>query len=293
MRKIFATFLFLTAGLLAPLPARAQSFSVGYTYYPYSRLEQVSGTPSPDSPTHIRVNTLQALISYPLKFNQGRTQLENTIVYNFLKFDYRGAPSLLESVQSYSYTAFFTHDFLNGLGIIAVVTPGFADDFHGPATSSAITLSMALACSYKFSEDFKVGLGVAIDTTFGEDLLMPVASVDWAITDQLWLESVLPISVQLTYLPIRLIGFRATVAVTGNRFHGDANRYNVENPQLNYSVITGDLGMRWFILPWLHLSIHGGATLYRRFEFSDGRKSFAKYDPTNCAVFKVYLGVGE
>jgi hypothetical protein len=183
--------LFFTAGFLTCPPVRAQSFSVGYVYYPYSRLEQVSGTPSPDAPTHLRVNTLQALLEYPLEFNQGRTRLENTFKYMFHKFDYRGTAPLLESVQSYSFTAFFTHDFLNGLGIIAVVTPGFADDFHGPATSKAVTLSAALAGSYKFSDDFKVGLGVAIDTTFGEDVLMPVASVDWAITDQLWLESIL------------------------------------------------------------------------------------------------------
>ena len=79
---------------------------------------------------------------------------------------------------------------------------------------------------------------------------------------------------------------------TGNHYHGDTNRYPVKNPQLNYSAVTGDLGIRWFILPWLHLTVHGGATFYRRYEFSDGRKSVAKYDPSNCLVFQAELGMG-
>jgi hypothetical protein len=63
---------------------------------------------------------------------------------------------------------------------------------------------------------------------------------------------------------------------------------------MNYSAIAADLGLRYFILPFLHITAHGGYTLYRRFEFSDGRDKTVggKFELTNGAVFGVDLGVG-
>ena len=294
MKKAVATLLFLAAALSAFHPAAAQSFSVGYIYYPSSRLEQEGGEPVPDAPTHLRVDTLQALLVYPVVFNEGRTQFEHTFKYNYIMFDYRyreTAP-LLDSVQSFSLTSVFNHDFPSGWGVIAMVQPGFADDFHGAATTDAITMAMVLAGSYKFSENLKVGLGAAYDNTYGEAIPLPVAKVDWTITERLWFNMVLPLYLHLTWLPFEMIGVRASFNANGNSFHGDENRYNLRNPQLNYSAFTGELGVRWYILRWLHLSLRGGLTFYRRFEFSDGRKSITRYDPDNCLVFQVDLGIG-
>jgi hypothetical protein len=71
--------------------------------------------------------------------------------------------------------------------------------------------------------------------------------------------------------------------------------YAVNNPQLNYSAVAADLGVRWFILPTLHLTVHGGYTLFRRFEFSEGRQPVpgAKYDLANGMVYGVDLGFGR
>jgi len=84
------------------------------------------------------------------------------------------------------------------------------------------------------------------------------------------------------------------VLVSGNSFHGDPDRYGLDNPQLNYSTVVSDLGVRYFILPFLHVTLHGGYTLFRRFEFSDGRDTAVggKFDLTNGAVFGVDLGFG-
>jgi len=59
--------------------------------------------------------------------------------------------------------------------------------------------------------------------------------------------------------------------------------------------VAADLGARWFVLPFLHLTIHGGYSLHRRFEFSEGRRPApgGKYDLANGPVFGVDLGVGR
>jgi len=69
----------------------------------------------------------------------------------------------------------------------------------------------------------------------------------------------------------------------------------VGSPQLNYSAAAADLGVRWLVLPFLHLTIHGGYTLCRRFEFSEGRHRVpgGKYDRANGPVFGVDLDVGR
>jgi hypothetical protein len=92
---------------------------------------------------------------------------------------------------------------------------------------------------------------------FGEPLPLPVASVDWTITDRLWLKSILPINAELTWLPIDALGLRASLLVSGNNYPGAESVYGVNNPQLNYSTAAADLGARWFILPFLHLTVQG------------------------------------
>ncbi len=88
---------------------------------------------------------------------------------------------------------------------------------------------------------------------------------------------------------------RASVLVNGSNYHGAENVYGVGNPQLNYSAVAGDLGARWFVLPFVHLTVHGGYTFYRRFEFSQGRELVPgqEYELRNGLVYGVDLGIGS
>jgi hypothetical protein len=63
---------------------------------------------------------------------------------------------------------------------------------------------------------------------------------------------------------------------------------------MNYSAIAVDAGLRWFILPWLHVTPHAGYTLYRRFEFSNGRDITVggEFALKNGPVFGLDLGIG-
>jgi hypothetical protein len=95
------------------------------------------------------------------------------------------------------------------------------------------------------------------------------------------------------------IGTRPTfpfvaLLASGGNYHGSEGVYGVTNPQLNYSAVMADLGARWFVLPYLHVTVHGGYTLFRRFEFSQSRRAVpgGKYDLANGAVYGVDLGFG-
>jgi hypothetical protein len=201
----------------------------------------------------------------------------------------------LHSVQAVSVTAFLRQKLSDAWGLVLVATPGYADDFKGSASLDAVTLTFVGAGTYRFSDRLELGLGVAVQSVFGEPLPLPVASVDWTITDSLRLKSILPINTELTWLPVDALGLRAALLVSGSNYHGAESVYGVNNPQLNYSAVAADLGARWFLLPPLHLTIHGGYTLHRRFEFSEGRQTVpgGQYELANGTVFGIDLGVGR
>ena len=100
---------------------------------------------------------------------------------------------------------------------------------------------------------------------------------------------------EVTWLPIDRLGLRAGLMLDGNSFHGAKSRYDVDNPQVNYSAMTAELSARWFIFPWLHVTTHGGYTINRRFEFSDGRSNIpdGKFDLKNGAVAGIRFGIGS
>jgi len=271
-----------------PMP----SASTGYTFFPYRTLER-AGTG--ERIGKVRVTTQQASASHPIVANEGRTRLDVSLAYQRLQFDYRDMTHPLDSAQAVSATAFLRQRLTDAWGLILVAAPGYADDFHGPASLDAVTLTFVGAGSYRFSDRLEVGLGVAVQNVFGEPLPMPVASVDWTITDRLWFKSILPINAELTWLPIDALGLRAAMLASGGNYHGAESVYSVNDPQLNYSAVAADLGARWFVLPFLHLTIHGGYTLYRRFEFSQGRHPVpgGKYELANGMVYGIDLGVGR
>jgi len=273
-------------------PPSLPSVSVGHTVFPYRTLRRVG---TGERIGEMRVNELQVTVSYPIVANEGRTRLELSAAYERLQFDYRDFTHPLESAQSIGVTAFLRQKLTDSWGLILVAAPGYADDFEGKASLDAVISTLVAAASYRFGEDLEVGFGAAIQNVFGEPLPLPVASVDWTIRDRIWLKSILPVNAEVTWLPIDALGLRASLQVSGSNYHGAESVYGVNNPQLNYSAVVADVGARWFVLPFVHLTIHGGHTLYRRFEFSEGRDPVpgGEYELNDGPVFGVDLGVGD
>jgi len=273
-------------------PPPAPSVSAGYAYFPYQTLER-AGTG--ERLGKLRVTTQQVSASRPLVANEGRTRLDLSLSYQRLQFDYLDMSHPLDSAQSFGATAFLRQRLTDRWGVILVAAPGYADDFEGGASLDALTLTFVGAGSYRFGDALEVGLGFAVQNVFGEPLPMPVGAVDWTITERLWLKSILPISAELTWLPFDRLGLRAALLAGGGNYHGSESIYRVSNPQLNYSAVFADLGARLFVLPGVHVTLHGGRTLFRRFEFSESRRPVpeGEYELTNGLVWGIDVGVGR
>ncbi len=273
-------------------PPPMPSTSTGYAQYPYQTLKQVG---TGERIGEVRVTTEQANVTYPIVANEGRTRLDLSLGYQRLQFDYKEVTHPLSSVQAINATVFLRQRLSDRWGLILVASPGYSDDFKGKASLDAVTSTLVAAASHRFSDRFELGFGAAIENVFGEPIPMPVASVDWTIADRVWFKSLVPVNTELTWLPIDKLGLRASLQISGGNYHGAESVYGVTNPQLNYSAVATDLGARWFILPYLNVTVHGGYTLHRRFEFSENRDPVpgGKYDLGNGTVFGVDLGFGR
>lgn len=271
-----------------PMP----SVSADLALFPYRTLSSVG---TGERVGELRITTQQVSVTYPIVANEGRTRLELSVTYHRMQADYRDLTHPLESVHEINVTAFLRQRLTEAWGLILVAAPGYADDFEGPASPYAVSSTLVAAGSYRFGEDLELGFGAAIQDAFGEPLPLPVAAVDWRITDRLWLQSILPVNAELTWLPTDALGLRASIQVRGSNYHGAESIYGVTNPQLNYSAAAAEVGARWYILPFLHLTVHGGYTVFRRFEFSDGRDRVpgGEYELRNGMVFGIGLGVGR
>lgn len=273
-------------------PPPMPSVTVGYRAFSYRPLKQVA---TGERLGELRVASQQTSVTYPIVANEGRTRLALSVSYERLSFGYRDVVHPLESAQSISVTAFLTQRLTDTWSLILVAAPGYADDFEGKASLDAVTSTLVGAGSYRFSDNFEAGLGVAVQNVFGEPLPLPIGALNWTISDRVWLNSILPISTELTWLPIDVLGLRAALLVSGGNYHGAERIYRVNNPQLNYSAVMAEVGARWFVLPFFQVTVHGGYTLYRRFEFSEGRDPApgGEYKLSNGMMFGVDLGFGR
>jgi hypothetical protein len=270
-----------------PMP----SASIGYAVFPYQTLSRAH---TGERLGELQVTTQHADVSYPIVANEGRTRVDLSVSYQRLQFEYRGFTHPLESVHAISATAFLRQKLTDDWGVVLVASPGYADDFKGRASVNPVTSTVVAAGTYRFGDRLEVGLGAGMQDVFGEPLALPVAAVDWTITDQLWLKAILPMNAELTWLPVHALGLRASLVASGGNYHGAESVYRVNNPQLKYSAVAADLGARWFVHPLLHVTVHGGYTLYRRFEFSQGREPVpgGEYALNNGMTFGVDVGFG-
>ncbi len=107
---------------------------------------------------------------------------------------------------------------------------------------------------------------------------LPFALVEWAITPKLNLNALLPMNATLLYSPWSILAVGIFGETGGSSYHGDPDKFGVGNPQLDYSVASAGATAQVHVTPWALLTLKGGYTFQRRFEFFDGGDAASQYD---------------
>jgi len=83
-----------------------------------------------------------------------------------------------------------------------------------------------------------------------------------------------------------------SLKVEGNRYHGNPDKYGVDNPLMKYSEGTISPMMQINFTQWLHLNIEGGFAFYRNFEFFDGDTRAQSFDLKQTGYFRTRVVLG-
>jgi hypothetical protein len=82
------------------------------------------------------------------------------------------------------------------------------------------------------------------------------------------------------------------LGAAGNRYHGDPDIYDVDNPQMRYSVITVGPSARIHLSKVVHLNIEGGFIPFHRAEFYDGNKKDSDYSVKASGYLRAGIQIG-
>ena len=292
LRLIFLLFMLIYV-FNSPLQAQqAIGISVGYEYFPYAKLaDPITGSEDFEIQTSIR----NIGASFPLSFANGKILVFNKISYRRVDFSYRNFPeggTEIEQAQSIKYTFFMLDSLSEKWSLVAILTPGLASDFEGKVTSDDFTFEGVFGFIRKFSKNFSFGAGAAYIRDFGKPLPLPFIYFDWNNGSKLSASGIVPNNIDLLYKLSPKVDLGLSLKIGGNRYHGDPRRFDVNNPQMEYSEGTISPIAYLHILEWLHLNMEGGFAFYRNFEFLDGDDEKASYDLEQTGYLRAALVLG-
>lgn len=287
------TMCLLLAGICSNVVAQQViGLSVGYEYFPSAELvDPIEGAED----FEIQTSSRNIGASFPLSFANGKILLLNQIGYKRVDFCYRNFPeggTQIEQAQSIKYTFFMLDSLSQKWSLVAVLTPGLASDFEGKVTSDDFTFEGVFGFIRKFSKNFSLGAGAAYIRDFGKPLPLPFIYFDWSNGSNLSATGIVPNNIDLLYKLNPQIDLGLSLKIGGNRYHGDPDRFDVNNPQMEYSEGTVSPMAQLYILEWLHLNVEGGFAFYRNFEFLDGDDVKESYDLEQTGYLRAGLVLG-
>lgn len=274
------------------LAQQAFGLSVGYEIFPYVKLTD----PIKEAPElEIQTSSWSVGAAFPLAFAKGKVLVLNYINYKRTDFSYRNFPPAgteIEQAKSIEYTFFMIDSLSQKWKLVAVVTPGLASDFKADLSNDDFTFAAVFGFIRRMGRNFQLGFGLAYTPDFGEPLPLPFLYIDWKISSNLNANGIIPTNISLVYKLNPSIDLGVSLKVDGNRYHGDPDRYGVDNPLMKYSEGTVSPLIQLHLTKWFHLNVEGGFAFYRNFEFFNGDEKVQSNDLKQTWYLRAGLVIG-
>jgi len=281
----------LTNKNIGPLPQPSAAISVQFL-----APSNLSEPPSPEvEELEVAIITFDTKTAVPVSLDGGDTVITNGLSYRQLRLQYANrrpeAGTLVEAAHRISYDFSWHQHFNENWSLLTLASPGLASELQGDLSFDDLAIEAALVGIYAFNDQFAVGLGAGYNPRLGTQFPMPVLALRWQPMPIMKVEAILPVSATVAVQPHPVIDVGLEGTLEGSSYHGDPDRYGVDNPQLRYSVARAGPTAILNFTRWLHLSLAGGYTFMRRLGFYDGDVERASFDLDNNAYFSVGLAV--
>lgn len=288
-----STLFTLIIVLFALVPAQSYAqISISFDALPYQNFSK------PDvglENAEVLSRTTNFSIGYPFMLNEGRTMLGVELSWATRQFEYSGFPAGgpgVDALHEGGLMLTLMHPINEKWSFLGIVAPALASDLHGDLTKEDFNFQVIAAGIRKVSPRFTYGIGAAYSTQFGEPIPLPVALIEWNNEKKLSWRTILPISSEFWYAHSNRVELGLILNVDGNDFQGDPGRYEVDDPQLRYSVTTFGPTARFALANNLFLQVDAGIVPYQRFEFFDGRDKQASFNIKESAFARISFSYG-
>lgn len=247
---------------------------------------------------HLPLKTFKASASFPFVFAEGKTIFINTVEYGYSVYDYddwgfsQGSAGDTEQFHEVSYNLLFMQQLSQSWQMLVMPAVGLASDFEGDVSSDDATLIGKVIFIYTFSETFSLGPGVAYSLRDQPVFPVPFLIFEWAIGPKVTAEGIIPDNVTVLYRLHPAVELGVFVKSNSVNYHGDPDKYAVDNPWLAYSDLSVGPTAQLHFSKWVHLNLEGGYAFLRSFKFSDGLNKESSIDLDAKGYLKVSLQVG-
>jgi len=266
--------------------------SSGYELFPYVELaEPIEGA----SDLEIQASSIYLGAAFPFILKEGKIIIMNQLNYKRTDLSYRNMPDPddeIEQLHSVDYTLFMIDSLSQKWKMVAVLTPGIAYDGKSDLSKDDFTIGAVFGYIRTINESFDLGFGLAYMPDFGEPLPMPFVYVDWKINSKLNVNGILPSDLTLMYKFNPKIDLGLSLMIDGNRYHGNPDKFDVDNPFLQYSEGTISPRANIHLSKWVHLNIEGGYAFYRNFAFFDDDDEVQSLDLKRTGYLRAMMIIG-
>jgi len=247
---------------------------VEYVYAPPNHLADPQ-TPAEED-LEIQLSVLRVGGAFPLVFAGGKTMLINQFDLRLFNVDYSNwdpvelGEDKVDKLYEITYTLFLLQTLSPKWQLLAIAAPGLATSFEAGVTWDDFRMEAALGAIRVFGERFSLGAGLAYTRDFGDPIPFPFLFVDWKISPKWSAFGLIPVSANITYNLSKRLDLGVIYELNGDLYHGDPDKWDVDNPQLEYTIAVLGPTVQLHITEWLHLKVDGGWAFYHNFQFKDG-----------------------
>lgn len=256
------------------------STSVSYDFLPYQNIDEPiemnDGTLVDDAQVQLR--KLRAGIEYPVIFSQGKTILLNDLSYQNIEFGYHKTESILKRLHRVSYSLTLMQAMSDKWSLIAMVNPSLASDFKAGLNSKDLSFQTAVIANRHFSQKLSIGFGAAYSTQFGTAVPLPVLMLEWNDGNKWSLNTLLPSNLDVWYQAGQRVKLGILISSDGDNYYFDPQGYQVERPELHYTMMTLGPAATFNLSSHLQLNIETGIIGLHRFEFYSGDEEVVSND---------------
>ena len=257
---------------------------ISYTYFPESSIKEEV----PEDPK-LTFNEIRAFFTIPKSYNDKATILINGLDYKLTYSLIDGERDLTSKMHQLSYNFGLVQALENDWKVTTIIVPTIASGFEEGLDGDDFIMQAAVSFTKKKNKTFFYGLGLSVNTRFGEPLLMPLVQIR-KIYDNSELNLILPASINYRYDVSEKLKLGASLVVNGGQFniHSEiANTNTKYYEQIDYSRVILGPKLIYRVNNLLILESFAGVAASRTFKLTDGDNSRFDFSLENGSFIQV------